>query len=70
MHKAKIHKYKYIQIQIYTNTQMHKHINVQATTVVFHQFETGLREGTIYTKVLKNTKKVIMETKRKIRVGL
>jgi hypothetical protein len=24
---------------------------LDAVTVVFHQFETGLREGTIYTKV-------------------
>ena len=24
---------------------------LEAVTVVFHQFETGLREGTIYTKV-------------------
>ena len=24
---------------------------MEAVTVVFHQFETGLREGTIYTKV-------------------
>ena len=24
---------------------------LEAFTVVFHQFETGLREGTIYTKV-------------------
>ena len=24
---------------------------MDAVTVVFHQFETGLREGTIYTKV-------------------
>ena len=24
---------------------------VDAVTIVFHQFETGLREGTIYTKV-------------------
>ena len=23
----------------------------EAVTIVFHQFETGLREGTIYTKV-------------------
>ena len=32
---------------------------VQATTVVFHQFETGLREGTIYTKVQKNLQKKV-----------
>ena len=24
---------------------------LDAVTIVFHQFETGLREGTIYTKV-------------------
>ena len=24
----------------------------EAVTIVFHQFETGLREGTIFTKVL------------------
>ena len=24
---------------------------VDAITVIFHQYETGLREGTIYTKV-------------------
>ena len=24
---------------------------MDAVTIVFHQFETGLREGTIYTKV-------------------
>lgn len=24
---------------------------MEAVTVVFHQYETGLREGTIYTKV-------------------
>ena len=34
------------------------YINVQATTVVFHQFETGLREGTIYTKVPKYKKAI------------
>ena len=38
--------------------------NVQATTVVFHQFETGLREGTIYTKV-KKVQIGKMETKSK-----
>ena len=26
---------------------------LDAVTVVFHQFETGLREGTVYTKVWK-----------------
>ena len=36
---------------------------VQATTVVFHQFETGLREGTIYTKVQKNLQKKLMEAR-------
>ena len=25
---------------------------MEAVTVVFHQYETGLREGTIYTKVI------------------
>lgn len=25
---------------------------IDAVTVVFHQYETGLREGTIYTKVV------------------
>ena len=25
----------------------------EAVTIVFHQFETGLREGTIYTKVIR-----------------
>ena len=25
---------------------------LEAVTVVFHQYETGLREGTIYTKVI------------------
>ena len=39
-------------------------ISVQATTVVFHQFETGLREGTIYTKV-KKVQIGKMETKSK-----
>ena len=24
---------------------------LEAVTIVFHQYETGLREGTIYTKV-------------------
>ena len=24
---------------------------LDAVTIVFHQFETGLREGTIYTKI-------------------
>ena len=37
--------------------------NVQATTVVFHQFETGLREGTIYTKVKKNLQKMLTEAR-------
>ena len=27
---------------------------LDAVTVVFHQFETGLREGCIFTKVTKN----------------
>ena len=36
---------------------------VQATTVVFHQFETGLREGTIYTKVQKNLQKILTEAR-------
>ena len=36
-----------------TKSDLGMYINVQATTVVFHQFETGLREGTIYTKVPK-----------------
>ena len=31
---------------------------LDAVTVVFHQFETGLREGTIYTKVWKNISKI------------
>ena len=26
----------------------------EAVTIVFHQYETGLREGTIFTKVLVN----------------
>ena len=26
---------------------------LDAVTIVFHQYETGLREGTIYTKVRK-----------------
>ena len=30
---------------------------LDAVTIVFHQYETGLREGTIYTKV--NTRKII-----------
>ena len=28
----------------------------EAVTIVFHQFETGLREGTIFTKVGNNKK--------------
>ena len=28
----------------------------EAVTIVFHQFETGLREGTIFTKVVNHTK--------------
>lgn len=27
----------------------------EAVTIVFHQFETGLREGTIFTKVVYHT---------------
>ena len=27
---------------------------LDAVTIVFHQYETGLREGTIYTKVKQN----------------
>ena len=27
----------------------------EAVTIVFHQFETGLREGTIFTKVVNHT---------------
>ena len=33
---------------------------LNAVTVVFHQYETGLREGCIFTKVLLNTKYVKM----------
>ena len=28
---------------------------LNAVTIVFHQYETGLREGTIYTRVLLKT---------------
>ena len=37
---------------------------LDAITVVFHQYETGLREGTIYTKVRKedNIRVVIEKT--------
>ena len=28
---------------------------LEAVTIVFHQYETGLREGTIYTRVSINT---------------
>lgn len=28
---------------------------LNAVTIVFHQYETGLREGCIFTKVLLNT---------------
>ena len=31
---------------------------LDAVTVVFHQYETGLREGTIYTKVTSHTSHV------------
>ena len=34
---------------------------LNAVTVVFHQYETGLREGCIFTKVLLNTKYVKMQ---------
>ena len=30
---------------------------LDAVTIVFHQYETGLREGTIYTKVREACKK-------------
>jgi hypothetical protein len=33
---------------------------LDAVTVVFHQFETGLREGTIYTKVIVYKCKVVV----------
>ena len=31
----------------------------EAVTIVFHQYETGLREGTIFTKVMNNRSKRI-----------
>ena len=31
----------------------------EAVTIVFHQYETGLREGTIFTKVMNNKSKRI-----------
>ena len=32
---------------------------LDAVTIVFHQYETGLREGTIYTKVRNNIPETI-----------
>ena len=37
---------------------------LDAVTIVFHQFETGLREGTIYTKVRTRSQSIHVQSWR------